>query len=143
MRTNKALAYGLASLYYLNRTSTRWNRVEEISKFQGLSTSYCVKVLRTLVRAGFVASCGRGYRLKRDLERISVWALMESFIINFNGAPRIRYSRLPLNLHKTFCEATNHWLVGVTVQDIVEMAGIEKPQDIKARMPKIPALSLL
>lgn len=134
MKTNKALAYGLACLYYLGENSAaQWNRVEKISEFQGLSTDYCIKVLRALIRAGFVESCGRGYRLRKDLDDISAWDLMESFISNFTGATEIRENRLSLNLHRTLSEAANHWLVGLTVQDIIEMTKEEKPRVRKAR----------
>jgi len=145
MKTNKALAYGLACLYYLGENNAgQWNPVEKISGFQRLSADYCVKVLHALVRAGFVESGGCGYRLKKDLYDISAWALMESFISDFNGAPKTLSGRLPLNLHRTLFEATNRWLVGLTVQDIIEMTEIEIPQDRKARKTKetglLPAL---
>lgn len=138
---NKSLAYGLACLYYLSENNNgQWNRVEKISEFQGLSTGYCVKVLRALIRAGFVESRGRGYRLRKDLSDISAWDLMESFISDFNGAPEIRKNRLSLNLHKTLFEAANHWLVGLTVQDIVEMTRNENSQIIKVRTAKDPRM---
>lgn len=145
MKTNKALAYGLACLYYLGENNAgQWNPVGKIAGFQSLSADYCAKVLHALVRAGFVESGGRGYRLKKDLDDISAWALMESFISNFNGAPKTLSGRLPLNLHRTLFEATNRWLVGLSVQDIIEMAEIEKPQNRKARKTKetglLPAL---
>lgn len=139
MKTDKALAYGLACLYYLDKNNTgQWNPVEKISEFQSLSTDYCARVLRALVRAGFVESHkGLGYRLKKGLDDISAWALMESFIKNFNGAPKTRRGWLPLNLHRTLCEATNHWLVGLTVQDIIEMT---KKKTAKVRKTKNPGL---
>jgi len=140
---NKSLAYGLACLYYLSESKAgQWNRVERISEFQGLSTGYCVKVLRALIRAGFVESRGRGYRLKKDLCDISAWDLMESFISDFNGAPEIRKNRLSLNLHRTLFEAANHWLVGLTVQDIVEMTRNENSHGIMRPKPKAGTYSL-
>ncbi|HCE98858.1 MAG TPA: hypothetical protein DER10_10225 [Elusimicrobia bacterium] len=144
MKTNKALAYGLACLYYLGENNAgQWNPVEKISGFQSLSADYCAKVLRALVRAGFVESCGRGYRLKKHPGDISAWALMESFISDFNGAPKARHSRLPLNLHRTLCEATNQWLVGLTVQDIIEMTKKERPRESMRAKPKSRACSPL
>jgi len=141
MKTNKALAYGLACLHYLGENNAgQWSPVEKISGFQNLSADYCAKVLRALVRAGFVESRGRGYRLKKDLDDISAWALMESFISNFNGAPKNLSGRLPLNLHRTLFEATDHWLVGLTVQDIIEMTKAEKPPVKKARKTGDPYL---
>lgn len=139
MKTNKAPAYGLACLYYLGaQNNGQWNRLEKISEFQDLSTDYCVKILRALVRAGFVESCGRGYRLKKELGAISAWDLMESFISNFTGTPEIRKNRLSLNLHRTLFVAANHWLAGLTVQDIIEMTEKEKPRVRKARKIEAP-----
>lgn len=133
------MAYGLACLYYLDENSAaQWNRVEKISESQGLSTDYCVKVLHALIRAGFVESSSRGYRLKKELGAISAWDLMESFISNFTGAPEIRKNRLSLNLHRTLSEAVNHWLVGLTVQDIIKMTKKEKPQARKTRKTGAP-----
>ena len=124
-------------MYYLSESKAgQWNLVEKISEFQGLSTGYCVKVLRALIRAGFVESRGRGYRLRKGLDDISAWDLMESFISDFNGAPEIRKNRLSLNLHRTLFEAANHWLVGLTVQDIVEMTKNENSRGIKAPQAK-------
>lgn len=121
MKMNRTLAYGLACLHYLGRNNGGgWNRVEEISKFQGLPAAYCNKVLQALVHAGFVESQkGKGYRLNKELDEISVWELMESF--TFNGAPKADRKQISIKLYETLREEVNHWLVGLSVQDIVEM----------------------
>lgn len=121
MRMNRTLAYGLACLHYLGQNGDgRWNQVAEISRFQGLPAPYCNKVLQALVHAGFVESQkGKGYRLAKDLDDISVWGLMEAF--TFNHAPETGREEIPGKLYKKLREEVNHWLVGLTVQDIVEM----------------------
>jgi len=121
MKLNKTLAYGLACLHYLGQNNGGgWNQVADISRFQGLPSAYCNKVLQALVHAGFVESQkGKGYRLRKDLDDISVWELMESF--TFNGAPSAEKKELSIKLYETLRAEVNHWLVGLTVQDIVEM----------------------
>ncbi|OGS07030.1 MAG: hypothetical protein A2270_06300 [Elusimicrobia bacterium RIFOXYA12_FULL_51_18] len=121
MKMNRTLAYGLACLHYLGQNNGgAWNQVADISRFQGLPAPYCNKVLQALVHAGFVESQkGKGYRLRKDLDNISVWELMESF--TFNGAPKTGKKELSIKLYETLREEVNHWLVGLTVQDIVEM----------------------
>lgn len=121
MRMNRTLAYGLACLHYLGQNGGgRWNQVVEISRFQGLPAPYCNKVLQALVHAGFVESQkGRGYRLHKDLDSISVWQLMEAFTVN--GAPKAEKAQVPNRLYETLRAEVNHWLVGLTVQDIIEM----------------------
>jgi Rrf2 family protein len=121
MKMNKTLAYGLACLHYLGQNNGgSWNQVADISRFQGLPAPYCNKVLQALVHAGFVESRkGKGYRLRKDLDDISVWELMES--VTFNGAPQAGRKELSIKLYETLREEVNHWLVGLTVQDIVEM----------------------
>jgi len=121
MKMNRTLAYGLACLHYLGQNNGgAWNQVADISRFQGLPAPYCNKVLQALVHAGFVESQkGKGYRLRKDLDDISVWELMESF--TFNGAPKTEKKELSIKLYETLREEVNHWLVGLTVQDIVEM----------------------
>ena len=77
------------------------------------------KVLQALVHAGFVESQkGRGYRLGRELDDISVWELMES--VTFNGAPKPEKPAVSNKLYQTLREQVNHWLVGLSVQDIIE-----------------------
>jgi Rrf2 family protein len=128
MRMNRTLAYGLACLQYLGANNGgQWNQVADIARFQGLPAPYCNKVLQALVHAGFVASQkGRGYRLTRDLGDISVWALMEAF--TFNGAPAPEREEIPGKLYKKLREEVNHWLVGLTVQDIIEILNEEERQ---------------
>lgn len=129
MKMNRTLAYGLACLHYLGQNNGgRWNQVADISRYQGLPAPYCNKVLQALVHAGFVESQkGRGYRLVKELDDISVWELMESF--TFNGAPEAK-RQIPGKLYKKLIEQVNHWLVGLTVQDIVEMM---KEEDRRAQ----------
>ena len=121
MKMNRTLAYGLACLHYLGQNNGgAWNQVADISRFQGLPAAYCNKVLQALVHAGFVESQkGKGYRLCKELDDISVWQLMEAF--TFNGAPKAEKERVPNKLYETLRVEVNHWLVGLTVQDIVEM----------------------
>lgn len=121
MKMNRTLAYGLACLHYLGQNNGgSWNQMADISRFQGLPAPYCNKVLQALVHAGFVESQkGRGYRLRKDLDSISVWELMESF--TFNGAPKADQKKISIKLYETLRDEVNHWLVGLTVQDIVEM----------------------
>jgi Rrf2 family protein len=121
MRMNRTLAYGLACLNYLGANNGgRWNQVADIARFQGLPAPYCNKVLQALVHAGFVESQkGKGYRLTKDLDDISVWQLMEAFTIN--GAPKAEKAQVSNKLYETLRAEVNHWLVGLTVQDIVEM----------------------
>lgn len=121
MRMNRTLAYGLACLHYLGQNNGgSWNQVADIARFQGLPAPYCNKVLQALVHAGFVESQkGRGYRLRKELDDISVWALMEAF--TFNGAPAAEREEMPGRLYKKLREEVNNWLVGLTVQDIIEM----------------------
>lgn len=121
MKMNRTLAYGLACLQYLGHNNGgQWNQVADIARSQGLPAPYCNKVLQALVHAGFVESQkGRGYRLQRELDSISVWALMEAF--TFNGAPAPEREEIPGKLYKKLREQVNHWLVGLTVQDIMDM----------------------
>lgn len=121
MRMNRTLAYGLACLHYLGQhNGGRWNRVAEISRCHGLPAPYCNKVLQALVHAGFVESQkGSGYRLAKDLDAISVWQLMEAF--TFNGAPAPQRAGVSNKLYETLRAEVNHWLVGLSVQDIVEL----------------------
>jgi Rrf2 family protein len=125
---NRTLAYGLACLQYLGQNNGgSWNQVADISRLQGLPAPYCNKVLQALVHAGFVESQkGKGYRLRKELDDISVWALMEAF--TFNGAPAPEREEIPGKLYKKLREEVNHWLVGLTVQDIVEMMKEEERQ---------------
>ena len=44
---------------------------------------------------------------------------MEAF--TFNHAPEIGKKELSIKLYETLREEVNHWLVGLTVRDIVEM----------------------
>ena len=122
MRMNRTLAYGLAALHYLGQNNGgRWNQVADIARFQGLPAAYCNKVLQALVHAGFVESQkGRGYRLRKELDKISVWELMEAF--TFNGAPEAEREQIPGKLYKKLREEVNHWLVGLTVPDVVDMS---------------------
>ena len=128
MKMNKTLAYGLACLQYLGQNNGgSWNQVSDICRFQGLPAPYCNKVLQALIHAGFVESQkGKGYRLRKDLDDISVWALMEAF--TFNGAPDSEREEIPGKLYRRLREEVNHWLVGLTVQDIVEMMKEEERQ---------------
>jgi|GEM_PF-958477 len=121
MKMNRTLAYGLACLHYLGQhNGGAWNQVADISRFQGLPAPYCNKVLQALIHSGFVESQkGKGYRLCKDLDDISVWELMESF--TFNGAPKADRKQISIKLYETLRGEVNHWLVGLTVQDIVEM----------------------
>jgi len=121
MKMNRTLAYGLACLHYLGQNNGgAWNQVVDISRFQGLPAPYCNKVLQALVHAGFVESQkGKGYRLNKKLDDISVWELMESF--TFNGAPKAEKVQVSNKLYETLRAEVNHWLVGLTVQDIIEM----------------------
>ena len=121
MKMNKTLAYGLACLHFLGENEGReWLRVSEISKTHGLPGAYCNKVLQALVRAGLVDSQkGKGYRLRKKLDDISVWELMES--LTFNHAPEIDKKELSIKLYETLRGEVNHWLVGLTVRDIIEM----------------------
>jgi Rrf2 family protein len=131
MRMNKTLAYGLVCLQYLGENESRdWLQVAEISRLRELPNAYCNKVLQALVHAGFVESQkGKGYRLRKKLDDISVWELMEA--LTFNGAPEMGKKDLPIKLYQTLREEVNHWLVGLTVQDIIEMMN-EKEKNIKA-----------
>ena len=125
MRMNKTLAYGLACLHYLgNQRLKKWNEVSDISSSQNLPVPYANKVLQALVRAGFVESQkGKGYRLNKDLDDITVWNLMEAF--TFNHAPSSNEETL-IKLYETLKERVNHWLMGLSVQDIIEMMKAEE-----------------
>jgi len=121
IKMNRTLAYGLACLHYLGEhNSGEWTEVRDISRFQGLPLAYCNKVMQALVHVGFVESLkGKGYRLIKDLDEISVWQLMEAF--TFNGAPESDKKELSIKLYKTLKEEVDHWLVGLTVRDIIEI----------------------
>jgi len=137
MKMNRTLAYGLACLQYLGQNNGgSWNQVADISRFQGLPAPYCNKVLQALVHAGFVESQkGKGYRLRKDLDDINVWELMEAF--TFNGAPKPEREQIPGKLYKKLREEVNHWLVGLTVQDVVNLSvEEEKAKDANRRGPQ-------
>ncbi|MCG2725991.1 MAG: Rrf2 family transcriptional regulator [Elusimicrobia bacterium] len=123
---NKTLAYGLACLHYLDEhRSEKWARVSEIAKFQNLPLAYCNKVLQALIHAGFVYSQkGKGYRLGKKLDNISVWNLMEAF--TFNSAPEPKKKGVSIKLYDTLKEEVDHWLIGLSVSDIVEIMKAEK-----------------
>ena len=130
---NNSLAYGLACLYYLGEHNDgRWNRVEKISKFQGLPENYCARVLRALVCAGFVESRGRGYRLKKDLAAVTVWDLMESFISDPAGAAAAPENRLTIRLYNTLYAQAERLLGSLTVRDIIR-AAVNKKRRKKER----------
>jgi Rrf2 family protein len=134
MKMNRTLAYGLACLHYLGQNNGgQWNQGASIAGFQGLPAPYCNKVLQALVHAGFVESQkGRGYRLRRELDDINVWELMEA--VTFNGAPEAEREQIPGKLYKKLREEVNHWLVGLTVQDIIEMMKeADRQKEEKAR----------
>lgn len=125
MKMNKTLAYGLACLHYLGENGGGWLKVSEIARPQNVPAAYCNKVLQALGRAGFVESQkGRGYRLRRGLDDISVWELMES--MTFNHAPQAEEKETSIKLYETLREEVNHWLIGLTVKDIVEMMRAEE-----------------
>lgn len=138
MKMNRTLAYGLACLHYLGQNNGgSWNQVGQIAKFQDLPPAYCNKVLQALVHAGYVESQkGKGYRLNKDLDDISVWGLMESF--TFNGAPKADRKQISIKLYETLREEVNHWLVGLSVQDIIEMMKEEerRKEEVKQKYPK-------
>lgn len=121
VKMNRTLAYGLACLHYLGQNNGgAWNQVADICRFQGLPVAYGNKVLQALVHAGLVESQkGKGYRLVRELDDISVWDLMEAFTLN--GAPKAEREEIPGKLYRKLKERVDHWLVGLTVRDIVEM----------------------
>ena len=125
IKMNRTLAYGLACLNYMGEDAGGgWCHMDEIARSQGLPRAYCNKVLQALVHAGFVESQkGKGCRLRTDLDAISVWQLMEAF--TFNHAPEIGKKELGIKLYETLREEVNHWLVGLTVRDIVEMRKAE------------------
>jgi len=131
IKMNRTLAYGLACLHYLGENNGgAWNQVVNISRFQGLPSAYCNKVLQALVHSGFVESQkGKGYRLSKDLDTISVWQLMEAF--TFNGAPKAEKMQVSNKLYETLREEVNHWLVGLTVQDIIEMMKEEERRKVE------------
>ena len=134
MRMNKTLAYGLACLHYLHEhRSEKWSKVSEIAKFQNLPVAYCNKVLQALIHAGFVYSQkGKGYRLGKKLDNINVWNLMEAF--TFNSAPEPEKKGVSIKLYDTLKEEVNHWLIGLSVSDIIEImkAGEERKKEKKS-----------
>jgi len=123
---NKTLAYGLACLNYLHEhREDKWSRVSEIAKFQNLPVAYCSKVLQALIHAGFVYSQkGKGYRLVKKLDNINVWNLMEAF--TFNTAPEPGKKGASIKLYDTLREEVNHWLIGLSVSDIIEIMKAEE-----------------
>ncbi|MFH1619545.1 MAG: Rrf2 family transcriptional regulator [bacterium] len=150
MKMNRTLAYGLACLQYLgngHHTSSEWIEIKEIAQRQNLPAAYCNKVLQALTHAGLVESHrGKGYRLARPLEKISVWDVMEAF--TFNGAPKgnshpLRTGgllfgcgqgpELSIKLYECLREQVNHWLVGLSLSDIVESV---KQEEEKKRTQK-------
>lgn len=130
MKLNRTLAYGLACLHYLGEHNNGdWTEIKDISKFQGLPPAYCNKVMQSLVHAGLVESQkGKGYRLIKDLEDISVWQLMEAF--TFNGAPDSEKKELSIKLYCTLKDQVNKWLIGLTVKDIVD---VMRQEEIKKK----------
>lgn len=126
VKMNRTLAYGLACLDYLGQNNGgAWNQVADICRYQGLPVAYCNKVLQALVHAGLVESQkGKGYRLNKELDDISVWDLMEAFTLN--GAPRAGRGEVSGKLYRKLKERVDHWLVGLTVKDIVEMVKEEE-----------------
>ncbi len=126
MRMNKTLAYGLACLHYLDEhRADKWSRVSDIAKFQNLPVAYCNKVLQALIHAGFVYSQkGKGYGLRKKLENINVWNLMEAF--TFNHAPTPEKKGVSNKLYDTLREEVNHWLIGLSVADIIEIMRAEE-----------------
>jgi Rrf2 family protein len=126
VKMNRTLAYGLACLDYLGRNNGgQWNQVCDICRRQGLPVAYCNKVLQALVHAGLVESQkSKGYRLNKELDDISVWDLMEAFTLN--GAPKAERAEAAGKLYRKLKERVDHWLVGLTVKDIVEMVKEEE-----------------
>lgn len=121
MKMNRTLAYGLACLHYLGdgANGSHWVEIKEIAQRQNLPVAYCNKVLQALVHAGLVESRrGKGYKLAKSLERISVWDVMEAF--TFNGAPKGN-REISIKLYESLREQVNHWLEGLSIYDVVEM----------------------
>lgn len=119
MKMNKTLAYGLACLNRLSEgDERRWVDVKEIAQRENLPVAYANKVMRALVHVKLVESArGKGYRLARPLEDISVWEVMEAF--TFNGAPKQDRKQLSGQLYASLQRQVNQWLEGITVGDVV------------------------
>ena len=122
MKLNRTLAYGLSCLQYLAEKSDRgWVEVREIAQSQGLPVAYCNKVLQSLTHAGLVSSIrGKGHRLAKRPEEISVWEVMEAF--TFNGAPDKPQPELNHRLYRALKQEVDGWLAAVSLTDIIEKA---------------------
>ena len=130
MKMNRTLAYGLVCLHRLEAEGRNrpWVQLADIARDQGLPRAYCHKVLQALVHSGLVRSVrGKGYRLARPLDKISVWAVMEAF--TFNGAPKQDKPELSILLYESLREQVNKWLVGLTLDDVVQLS---RPETAKA-----------
>ncbi|HOW28123.1 MAG TPA: Rrf2 family transcriptional regulator [Elusimicrobiota bacterium] len=120
MKFNRTLAYGLACLQYLSDHSQGgWHETRQICQTQKLPESYCNKVLQSLVHAGFLKSSrGRGFKLKKPLQKINVWEVMEAF--TFNGAPPANKKSPSIALYDSMRKHVNHMLIGLTLDEVVE-----------------------
>ena len=123
MKLNRTLAYGLVCLYRLGQEGQNrpWVQTGDIALKENLPKAYCNKVMQALVRAGLARSVrGKGFRLARPLEKISVWDVMEAF--TFNSAPKLKKPELSFILYESLRDQVNRWLVGLTLEDVVQMA---------------------
>ena len=122
MKLNRTLAYGLSCLHYLaERTDRDWVDAREIAEHQSMPVAYCNKVLQSLTHAGLVTSVrGKGHRLARAPDKISVWQVMEAF--TFNGAPTRPQPELNHRLYRSLKQEVDGWLAAVSLTDIIEKA---------------------
>ena len=129
MKMNKTLAYGMAALESLAELGGdgQWIRVQDLARRGNLPPAYLNKILQALVEHGMVESSrGRGYRLIKTLDQISVWEMMESF--TFNGAPEKKKPDFSPKLCATLKSQVSDWLEGLTMEDIVESAKTRSEQ---------------
>ncbi len=73
--------YGLRCLLQIARAPEAFSTVPDLAKREGLTTAYVAKLLRVLLKAGFLKSIrGQkgGYRLAREAERMQIGEILEA-----------------------------------------------------------------
>ena len=82
MKFSVAVEYALHGLIYMaGLEENKSIRIQDMSRFQGISESYLSKTYAKLAKAGIIASSAGargGYRLARAADKISFWDVIEA-----------------------------------------------------------------
>ena len=127
MKFSVAVEYALHGLIYMaGLEENKSIRIQDMSRFQGISESYLSKTYAKLAKAGIITSAagaGGGYRLSKPAEQISFWDVIEaiegkeplfrceelrckSISVNIDALPE-EYTNTPCLISKVMHDAEN------------------------------------